>query len=224
MIDVSAHLGSLFLQAAAVRDTMYTVQLPAERGWFEQLTGIASGLMTIALMVLAVTLTPAALSFRKSYKKLNLLLDRIYGDINPIMRHASSIADNVDYVTTALRSDVQRINATVAAANQRINQAVELTEHRINELNALLQVVQEEAEQLFVGTAATVRGVRTGAAAFAAADDGTELASVEDAHLTALTDDEEEDDDGYDLDARSGDPAATRTPRIRPRGPATRRR
>jgi hypothetical protein len=34
----------------------------------------------------------------------------------------------------------------------------------MNEFNALLQVVQQEAEQAFVSTASAVRGVRTGAA------------------------------------------------------------
>jgi uncharacterized protein YoxC len=220
MIDLFADAGPLLLQVAAARDTVFTQALPPDRGWFEQLTAIAGGLMTIALLVLAVALTPAAWSFRKSYKKASALLDRIYGDINPLMRHASSIADNVDYVTTALRSDVQRVNATIAAANQRINQAVQITEHRLNELNALLSVVQQEAEQLFVGTAATVRGVKTGAAAFAS-DSGPELASDEDGELADLLYDEEiydGDDDDTDGSARGAAPAA-RSPRVRRRHP-----
>ena len=86
------------------------------------------------------------------------------------MRHASSIADNVNYVTTAIRSDVEQVNATIAAANRRLHQAVEVTEQRLGEFNALLQVVQQEAEQAFVSTAAAVRGVRTGAASLGGTD------------------------------------------------------
>ena len=33
------------------------------------------------------------------------------------LRHASSIADNLDYITTSIRTDIQQVNATVAAAN-----------------------------------------------------------------------------------------------------------
>ena len=90
------------------------------------------------------------------------MLDKVYGDINPLMRHASAIADNVDYITTSIRVDVQQVSQTIAAANQRLQQAVASAEDRINELNALLEVVQEEAESAFVSTASTVRGVRTG--------------------------------------------------------------
>ena len=31
----------------------------------------------------------------------------------PIMRHASSITDNVNYITTSLRTDVREVNATI---------------------------------------------------------------------------------------------------------------
>jgi hypothetical protein len=40
-------------------------------------------------------------------------------------------------------------------------------EERIEEFNALMEVVQGEAEDIFLGTASTVRGVREGARAIA---------------------------------------------------------
>jgi uncharacterized protein YoxC len=227
MIDASA--SDLALLLVQQPETTLFRQIAPERGWFETVTGIASGLMTLTLLVLAGFLIPAAWNFRKSYKKANDLMDRIQADINPILRHASSIADNVDYVTTTIRADVQRINATVASANQRIQHGVELTEQRLNEFNALLQVVQQEAERLFVSTASTVRGVRTGAAAFRhpAGDDGPELASEADGSTAgvfpASHNELPESSDGDDtlVDGRSGEPgglpAPTAAPRVRPR-------
>ena len=153
----------LLLQAArTLPDTLYTKQIAAEPGWFEKITSAASAIMTITIIVLSAALIPAAWSFRKSYKKVSDMLDKIYGDVNPLMRHASAIADNVDYISTAIRVDVQQVSQTVAAVNQRLQQAVAAAEDRINQLNALLEVVQEEAESVFVTTASTVRGVRTG--------------------------------------------------------------
>ena len=104
----------LLVQAAQFPDTVLMRQVGQERGWFEKTTAVASGLMTIALLVLAVALVPAAWNFRKSYAKVSDLLDRVYGDINPLMRHASAIADNVNYITTSLRVDVQKVSQTVA--------------------------------------------------------------------------------------------------------------
>ena len=198
----------LLVQAAQVPDTVLMKQIGQDRGWFEKATAVAGGLMTVALLVLTVALVPAAWNFRKSYAKISDLLDRVYGDVNPLMRHASAIADNVNYITTSVRTDVQQVNATIAAANQRLQQAIALTEQRLGEFNALLEVVQEEAETMFIATASTVRGVRTGAAAFHTEDE-------DDAAPAAARPTPEEDDDGYD-DPDQPEAGATR-PRVRPR-------
>jgi len=186
----------LLLQTAArtIPDTLYTKQIAGAPSTFEKVTSIASGLLTITIMVLAVALVPAAWNFRKSYKKVSDMLDKIYGDINPLMRHASAIADNVDYITTSVRVDVQQVSQTIAAVNQRLQQAVGAAETRINELNALLDVVQEEAESAFVVTASTIRGVKTGIQAF----------------------DEEDWSDG-DIDESRADDWEKPRPRVRPR-------
>ncbi len=151
------------LQAVAtLPDTIITKQVQPEATTFEKITTYASGLASVALLVLAIALVPAAWNFRKSYAKMSDMLDRIYGDINPLMRHASTIADNVNYITTSVRVDVQQVSQTITSANQKLVASVAAAEDRIKELNALLAVVQEEAEGAFVTTASTLRGVRTG--------------------------------------------------------------
>lgn len=191
----------LLMQAArALPDTIYTKQIAAEPALFEKITSAASGIMTITIIVLSAALIPAAWNFRKSYKKVSDMLDKIYGDINPLMRHASAIADNVDYISTAIRVDIQQVSQTVAAVNQRLQQAASATEDRIHQLNALLEVVQEEAESAFVTTASTIRGVRTG---------------INQAF------DEEDWNDG-DYDESRADSGEKPRPRVRPRNGAGR--
>ncbi|HEV7595645.1 MAG TPA: hypothetical protein VGO33_11670 [Gemmatimonadaceae bacterium] len=153
----------LLLQVArTLPDTIYTKQVVTEPGTWNKITSVASGVMTLTVIILTVALVPAAWNFRKSYKKVSDMLDKIYGDINPLMRHASAIADNVDYISTSIRVDVQQVSQTVAAVNQRLQDALEGAEDRMKQLNALLDVVQEEAESAFVTTASTIRGVQTG--------------------------------------------------------------
>jgi uncharacterized protein YoxC len=187
--------------ARALPDTIYTKQVVAEPGLWEKITSTASGVMTITVIVLTVALVPAAWNFRKSYKKISDMLDKIYGDVNPLMRHASAIADNVDYISTSIRVDVQQVSQTVAAVNQRLQEALESAEDRMKQLNALLDVVQEEAESAFVTTAATIRGVQTG--------------------INQAFDQEELFDGDYDEDrADSGEKPR---PRVRPRNGSGRR-
>jgi uncharacterized protein YoxC len=191
----------LLLQAArALPDTIYTKEVVSEPGLWSKITSVASGVMTITVIILTVALVPAAWNFRKSYKKVSDMLDKIYGDVNPLMRHASAIADNVDYVSTAIRVDIQQVSQTIAAVNKRLQQAAAAAEERINQLNALLEVVQEEAESAFVTTASTIRGVQTG--------------------INQAFDEEDWNDGDYDEDrADSGEKPR---PRVRPRNGAGR--
>lgn len=169
----------LLQQAVLAQDTVVMKAMAVERGWFETVTGIASGVMTLTLLGLTIFLAPAAWSFWRTFRKVRELLDKVYADVTPLTRHASNIADNLDYITTSIRTDVQQVNATIATANRRLNEAVELTETRLNEFNALLQVVQQEAEHAFVSTAAAVRGVRTGAATLGGLVDDAEDELIE---------------------------------------------
>ena len=187
--------------ARALPDTIYTKQVVTEPGLWAKITSIASGVMTFTVIILTVALVPAAWNFRKSYKKVSDMLDKIYGDVNPLMRHASAIADNVDYISTSIRVDVQQVSQTVAAVNQRLQEALESAEDRMQQLNALLDVVQEEAESAFVTTASTIRGVQTG--------------------INQAFDQEELFDGDYDEDrADSGEKPR---PRVRPRNGSGRR-
>lgn len=222
MSDLLAGAGTWWLQAAAASDTLLFRQVGGEPTGFEKFTSIASGLVSIALLVLTVFLVPAAWNFRRSYAKISNMLDKVYADINPITRHLSAIADNLDYITTAIRVDVQQVNQTVAAATERVHRVMELSEQRVKELNALLQVVQEEAEDTFVSAAATLRGVRAGAGALhedaLALDD--EVDELEEGELDA-TELDDVDDFDEELDNGNDDTFAPERPptgpRIRPR-------
>jgi uncharacterized protein YoxC len=229
MIAWSPRAGAWLLQLAANQDTVLVRTIAEPRNWFDTVSGIASILISIALLALCVGLIPAAWNFRKSYGKVNDLLNKVYGDINPIMRHASTIADNVNYVTTSIRVDVQQVNQTIATANERLQEAVRLTEQRLNEFNALMAVVQEEAEGAFVSAASTVRGVSHGAATFRsevarpsleeefedALDEDAEM-DVSDVVMFPELDDPQlrEERDGIVTDAPGGE-----RPRVRPRRP-----
>ncbi|MEO6864614.1 MAG: DUF948 domain-containing protein [Gemmatimonadaceae bacterium] len=159
------HVTTLLIQAAHVLpDTLVTKQVPAAVGTFEKITSVASGLMTIALLMLAGALVPAAWNFRKTYKKVNELLDRVYGDVAPLVRSASIVTEDAREIIAIVKGDVRQVQQTVAAANARLLKAVKEAEARLDEFNALIEVVQEEAESAFVNTASTVHGVRVGLA------------------------------------------------------------
>ena len=222
MLYTMTMVGAWLVQrSAALPDTIITKQIATAPNIFDRITGIASGLLTITVLILVAAAVPAALNFRKSYRRINQLADRLSRDLNPILRHANTVADNINYITTSIRHDVQQINATIASANERLQNAVEVTERRLGDFNALLRVVQEEAESMFVSTASAVRGVRTSASALSEVGTGPKFARQDEEDLDQLElapeiDLEEELSDGYDSDAAASEDDVAR-PRLRSR-------
>jgi phage-related protein len=132
------------------------------KAWTSTAADIATVIMALTVIVFVGVLIPVALKLRKAAPMLKQMLDKFYDAAQPIIRHADAIADNVEYISTSVRVDIQQVSKTVAAANQSLMRTVEAAEDRVNQLNALLEVVQEEAESAFVTTASTIRGVKTG--------------------------------------------------------------
>jgi uncharacterized protein YoxC len=153
-------------------DTVLVRQVMPEVGWWEKVTGVTSGLISIVALLLLAVLIPVVWKLRGLAQALQTTVQKVQGDVAPIMRHATSVADDVNYISTAIRSDVQQVNQTVTAVNKQLLAAVKQAEERMDEFNALLEVAQEEAETAFISTAATLRGISTGAAAFAGGETG----------------------------------------------------
>jgi uncharacterized protein YoxC len=235
MIILLAPIGALLHNAAAVvqdpavRDTVLMKQVPADRGLIDVVTEIATILIALSLLALTIVAVPVAFHSRRTYRKVSHLVDRVYDDVMPIMNHARTISDNVNYVTTAIRADIEKVTAAIDEANGRVQEAMAVTDRRMSELNALLAVVQQEAEHLFVSTASTVRGVREGAAAFR---DRAGMDFASDEHDAADHDDDDvladdyefqEEGDGYDRKPKPAAEALPAAPRVRPRQRSERR-
>jgi uncharacterized protein YoxC len=160
-------MGALLLQGATTV-TGSSVATPAGSGptWYVLFTQITTAASVVVFLVLMLILIPALVKFRKTAEKLDAVLDHIQRNIEPVSRHAAHIADNVDYISTSIRADVQELRRTLLSANAGIRDVIETSERRLHELGAVLRVVQEEAEQAFVSTASTIRGLRAGAESF----------------------------------------------------------
>jgi uncharacterized protein YoxC len=192
-----AQMGALLLQGATTAaETTVARPVVTGPGWFVLFTQITSVATAIVFLVLIVILIPTVLKFRRTSAKFEAVLDRIERNIDPVTKHASRIADNVDYITTSIRADVQDLRKTLLTANEGIRDVIESSERRLHELGAVLRVVQEEAEHAFVSTASTIEGVRAGVATLRG--NGTRLPDVED--LDDLDDLDELDDDDFDDD------------------------
>jgi uncharacterized protein YoxC len=172
-----AQMGTLLLQGAIAAQSTVVRPPGAGPGWYVLFLQITSAVSVVVFLVLMLILIPALVKFRKTAAKLDTVLDHLEQNIQPVTRHATRIADNVDYISTSIRADVQELRKTLLTANSGVREVIESSERRLHELGALLRLVQEEAEHAFVSTASTIRGLRAGAAVFGA--NGSRLADDE---------------------------------------------
>lgn len=122
--------------------------------------------VVIGVAIVLVAVLAAALLLRLN-RTIGELRIGVRQNLGPVSDRARAISDNVEFITQALRTDVERLNTSVKALTDRLHLASERMEERIEEFNALMEVVQDEAEGIFIDTASTVRGVRAGARSIA---------------------------------------------------------
>jgi uncharacterized protein YoxC len=208
------HVGGWLMWAGvALPDTVVVRQVVTGPEWVGVVTAIAIGIVALLLIALLAALLPAVRQMRETAGRVSALVDRLSGDVGPIVRHATNIAESADQIATSIRTEVRGVSRTVRRANERLDEAITASERRLRELGALLQLVQDEVEQTVVSTTALLRGVRAGASRFTTDNEDDEADEL--LELDAELEEEEEIDDGYDS-AQQGSGRPPR-PRIRAR-------
>lgn len=153
--------------------TFARFQVPVPRDGLSIAADVAVVVVGLAVLVLAIVAAALLLRLNRTVAEVRL---GVRQNLGPVSDRARSISDNVEFITQALRADVARLNASVKALTDRLQQASDHMEARIDEFNALMEVVQGEAEGIFLDTAATVRGVREGARALSRPQEGADVA------------------------------------------------
>jgi hypothetical protein len=137
------------------------IQAPVQSGferWVDVAADVATIVIALAIIVVSLVAIFAALKVRGMIK-------RIRGDFDPALRNLTAASEQAKAISGTLRKNVDELSGTVSETNDKVRRATEAAEVRLAELNALLGVVQREAEDIFVRTASAVRGVQVGAGA-----------------------------------------------------------
>ncbi len=142
---------SLLLQAAPARDLLGTA------------ADVSIVLVGLLALVGIFGLLFLFSRLRRVMDRLDEVVGGMKGKADPLLEKGTGIAANVEFITATVRQDVEGLNRSVQSLSARLQQASERMEERIEEFNALLEVVQGEAEEVFIDTASTVHGVRASA-------------------------------------------------------------
>ena len=124
---------------------------------FSQVATIVIALALVALLIVAMT------ALIRINRMLEDLRGRAEDAIGPVSDRAKIISDNLEFITKSLRSDLEKLNSSIRILSVRLTKVSGHIGDRLEDFNALIEVIQREAEELFIDTASTMRGFRAGA-------------------------------------------------------------
>lgn len=113
----------------------------------------------VGLIVAMVAIGP---QLRRTLKEIDQMADVMTNQALPALEHSQEILEQISRISTVLMADVEVVDHTVIRAMESIDRMVELAEDRVSEVNALVSVAVEEAEETFLSTAGLLRALRLG--------------------------------------------------------------
>jgi hypothetical protein len=172
MINLS--LSSIVWVQGSLPDTVAMVVAPTFLSTTEAISTIV---LTVVVSGVLVALIAVLFQLRKLTRTAGTMVKRLEKDATPVIERAKSVAENVDFITMAVRTDIQKLNESVSRLSDRLKDASIDMETRIQDFTALVEVLQVEAEDLALDTAAAVRGVRAGTRSLAGGGEASPLYS-----------------------------------------------
>jgi hypothetical protein len=156
------------LQTPALADTVVTV--PA-RDIVDLLFALAAGGIAATFFAILLLLLVVLVQTRRGIKAVEQARAKFAAD--PGIQSLRRIAENAEAMSQTAREEFENVREGVTRLTDRLDQASELLESRIDDFNALLEVVQGEAEGAFIDGAATARGLRAGIGSLGDSSSGT---------------------------------------------------
>lgn len=146
--------------------TISMIQLAAETAtqleWIAR-AQIVMGIATIVATLVLIGIVIAGFKVLSSVQRLLRQAERSVGQLSPhaqpLLEKMTSVATDTRDITEKVRRGVNELMDTVNDMNRSLRDASEATEARVRAFAAVLEVVQEEAEQILLDAAATARGV-----------------------------------------------------------------
>lgn len=159
---------AVLIQALAAPDTIVARTLPI-RGVFEYANGVLQIVVLLLGIATLVALVFLLVSVRRGIDRLNGAVEKLSGDIRPLLSNANEIVVDARKVVARVRGDIERVSDAAGAVSDQLLHAAEVTADRVDDVNAVLDVLQAELEDMAISTVSTVRGVSVGARLLGAA-------------------------------------------------------
>ncbi|HUO52500.1 MAG TPA: hypothetical protein VMT93_08280 [Gemmatimonadaceae bacterium] len=157
---------TLPLLTTVLIDSAAAPVMRAQPAWLWTLEAVIAVSLALLMAALLAAYLVLAWKLRSAFEKLANAVERFRADVRPVTERAAAIADHLEVAAASVRGAVEDVTDTIHGANETLRDAVATADERFRELDAIVQVARDEAEDLVVGSASALRGVRGGLSAF----------------------------------------------------------
>lgn len=116
-------------------------------------------LIGLGLLVGTAMILPQLL---RTMRAVDDMADVVKTSAQPVLEQSEQVLEQLSHITTVISDDIEIVDETIVRAADSVERMLELTEDRVAEMNALLTVAIDEAEDAFVATAGFVRAIVPG--------------------------------------------------------------
>jgi uncharacterized protein YoxC len=109
------------------------------------------------LIISLILIVPRIL---RAVSEFDRVTDAITNRMLPIMERIDGTVQDVAKITDAAMASVERIDETVGNVTDSVERMLDVAEERVSDVNALVTVAVEEAEDTFLSTAGILRAIR----------------------------------------------------------------
>lgn len=148
-------------QASSFPDTIIARTIP-DRGVLEWTNGILEMLVLLLATGALIALILLLLTMRDAVRKVHVTLDKLTDDTRPMLANANAIVGDAREMVATVKRDVAVVSDAAAAMGDTILDAAEVTAQRVDEVNAVLDVIQDELEETAITAVSAIRGARLG--------------------------------------------------------------
>jgi len=133
-----------------------------EHTWLDTAAGVAQSLVSVLIVVMLVMGVLLLYALKRSIDELGKLIKGAYEPLRLAISEAREVTGEIRAIAAGLKVPAEKAGETLDEASERFRAAMDIAEDRLHRLDALVNIAQEEAEDLVVGAASLVHGVRAG--------------------------------------------------------------
>jgi len=134
--------------------------------WAPAVTAVSTAIIALGVLVGGAV----ALILLRHLIRLTDLLHRVIDgfdrDTRPVLEQARTVLTETNRIAGKVGREVERITDATGDVRERVLRAVDGVEDRLTDLDALLDVIQEEVEETVLDVGAALRTTRRGASVF----------------------------------------------------------